>query len=119
MLLEVEQTPASVGSFQNCFNDFWRYQYFIDPKRFEFTVGRDSLIRSTNRSKNTALIKNYWLAHGLWNANGGIGEALFKQNSKDCLEPLQESILLLEQEKKNIDSGSVLSFAISSSFYVT
>lgn len=43
-------------------------------------------------------------AHGLWNANGGIGEALFKQNSKDCLEPLQESILLLEQEKKNIES---------------
>merc|ERR1711935_55910 len=43
-------------------------------------------------------------AHGLWNSNGGIGEVLFKQQSKDCIEPLAESILLLQQERKNIDA---------------
>ena len=36
MLSEIEQTPASIGSIQNCLNNLWRYKYFIDPKRLDF-----------------------------------------------------------------------------------
>ena len=35
MLFETEQTSTSIGSIQNCIDNFWRYKYFIYPERFE------------------------------------------------------------------------------------
>ena len=44
------------------------------------------------------------LAHGLWNSNAGVGEALFKLGQHgDCIDPIKESVALLEAERKNID----------------
>ena len=50
------------------------------------------------------LKNNFSLAVGLWEANAGIGESLYKIGQyEDSVSPISESIALLEAEQKNID----------------